>query len=203
MPQSGAWKTGFVPGAEHEGGEEGALHRVEVPAVDREVTEYSELLHVGAGTVPSTNRSGTYTKPIPLTAAGYTDAGERGRMNTTQNTQRIIATLVIAAAGALVLGSCARSPIPAPLEPVSNAQIAEFRSGYLELAERRAEMFHGLAQARSLNDLRHEVTRAQNRVAALGLSIERADVDPSGAVDTPRTLRLPLVQLERLHESGN
>lgn len=123
-------------------------------------------------------------------------------MNTRQNTQRVIVAVVIAGTGALVLGSCARGPALAPVEPVSNARIAEFRSGCLELAVGRAEMYQGLAQVRSLNDLRHEVMRAQNRVEALGLS-ERADVDPSDVVDTPRTLRMPLVQLERFHEPGN
>lgn len=124
-------------------------------------------------------------------------------MNTRQNTQRVIVAVVIAGTGALVFGSCARGPAPAPLEPVSNARIAEFRSGYLELAVRRAEMYKGLARVRSLNDLRHEVMRAQNRVDALGLSTERAAVDPSDVVDTPQTLRMPLVQLERFHEPGN
>ena len=123
-------------------------------------------------------------------------------MNTTQNPRHIIAAVVVAGTSSLLLGACAQGPVPAPLERLSIARIAELRSGQLELAERRAEMYHRLAELRNLNDLRHEVMRAENRVEALELSTERTDVDPS-VVDAPRTLQLPLVQLERLHELGH
>jgi hypothetical protein len=71
-------------------------------------------------------------------------------MNTTQKTQKvIIAAAIIAASAGLALSSCAgqrQLSEPAP-EEVSKEQIAEQRSAYRDLAERRAEMQRLLAQA--------------------------------------------------------
>jgi len=71
-------------------------------------------------------------------------------MNTTQKTQRIIATAIIAVTTGLALSSCAERPISAPVQQLSNAQIAELRAGYLDLAERRAHMYRELAQQRGV-----------------------------------------------------
>jgi hypothetical protein len=62
-------------------------------------------------------------------------------MNTTQNTQRIIATALLAVTAGLALSSCAGQRQPS--EPVSQVQVE-----YRDLAERRAEMYRELAELR-------------------------------------------------------
>jgi hypothetical protein len=81
---------------------------------------------------------------------GHTAARESDGMNTTQNTQRVIATALVAVTAGLALSSCAERPIPAPVQQLSNAQIAELRAGYLDLAERRAHMYRELAEQRGV-----------------------------------------------------
>jgi hypothetical protein len=66
-------------------------------------------------------------------------------MNTTQNTQRIIVTALIAVTAGLALSSCARQVTEPDSDRMSDAQIAEQRAAYVDLAERRAEMSRGLA----------------------------------------------------------
>ena len=70
-------------------------------------------------------------------------------MNTTQNTQRIIATALIAVTAGLALSSCAgqRQVTEPDSDRMSAAQVAEQRAAYVDLAERRAEMSRGLASA--------------------------------------------------------
>ena len=71
-------------------------------------------------------------------------------MNTTQNTQRIIATAIIAVTAGLALASCAQQSIPdKPVQQLTNAQVAELRSGLDELAESRAQMSRDLAEQRA------------------------------------------------------
>ncbi len=72
-------------------------------------------------------------------------------MNTTQNTQRIIATALIAVTAGLALSSCAgqRQITEPDSDRISDAQIAEQRAAYVDLAERRAEMSGDVAQARA------------------------------------------------------
>jgi hypothetical protein len=72
-------------------------------------------------------------------------------MNTTQNTQRIIATALIAVTAGLALTSCAgqRQVTEPDSERMSAAQVAEQRAAYLDLAERRSEMSNDVAQARA------------------------------------------------------
>ena len=69
-------------------------------------------------------------------------------MNTTQKTQRIIATALIAVTAGLALSSCAgqRQITEPDSDRMSDAQIAEQRAAYVDLAERRAEMSRGLAR---------------------------------------------------------
>jgi hypothetical protein len=72
-------------------------------------------------------------------------------MNTTQNTQRIIATALVAVTAGLALTSCAgqRQVTEPDSERMSAAQVAEQRAAYLDLAERRSEMSNDVAQARA------------------------------------------------------
>jgi hypothetical protein len=70
-------------------------------------------------------------------------------------TARIIGTSAIAAAliavsAGLVLSSCASRQLPEPaVEQLTDSQIAEQRAAYLDLAERRAEMYRELAERRA------------------------------------------------------
>ncbi|GAA1061062.1 hypothetical protein [Agromyces bracchium] len=61
-------------------------------------------------------------------------------MNTTQNIQRIIATGVLAASAGLACSACAGQSTAAVAERISDAQTAEQRGGYRDLAERRSEL---------------------------------------------------------------
>ncbi|GAA1765496.1 hypothetical protein [Agromyces humatus] len=70
-------------------------------------------------------------------------------MNTTQNTQRIIATAIIAVTAGLALASCATQVVPEPVRQLTNAQVAELRSGLADLAESRAQMSRDLATQRA------------------------------------------------------
>jgi hypothetical protein len=71
-------------------------------------------------------------------------------MNTTQNTQRIIVTVVIAITAGLALASCAQQSIPDPsVEQLTGAQVTELRSGLGDLAESRAQMSRDLAGQRA------------------------------------------------------
>ena len=71
-------------------------------------------------------------------------------MNTTQNTQRIIATTVLAITAGLALASCAQQSGPGePVRQLTSAQIAELRSGLHDLAESRAELSRELAEQRA------------------------------------------------------
>ena len=70
-------------------------------------------------------------------------------MNTTQNIQRIIATGLLAASVGLVCSSCAgqRQITEPDSELTTDAQIAEQRAEYRDLAERRSEEARGSARA--------------------------------------------------------
>jgi len=71
-------------------------------------------------------------------------------MNTTQNTQRIIATAIITITAGLALASCAQGSVPEePVRRLTSAQVAELRSGLDELAESRAQMSRDLAEQRA------------------------------------------------------
>ena len=71
-------------------------------------------------------------------------------MNTTQNTQRIIATAIITITAGLALASCAQQSIPEePVRQLTSAQVAELRSGLGDLAESRAQMSRDLAEQRA------------------------------------------------------
>ena len=71
-------------------------------------------------------------------------------MNTTQNTQRIIATAIIAVTAGLALASCARQDRPRrTVQQLTSAQVAELRSGLDDLAESRAQMSRDLAEQRA------------------------------------------------------
>ena len=72
-------------------------------------------------------------------------------MNTTQNTQRIIATALIAVTAGLVLSSCAgqRQITEPDSELTTDAQVAEQRAEYRDLAERRSEASRDRASART------------------------------------------------------
>ena len=70
-------------------------------------------------------------------------------MNTTQNTQRIIATAIIAVTAGLALASCATQAVPEPVQQLTNAQVAELGSGLADLAESRAQMSRELAKQRA------------------------------------------------------
>ena len=72
-------------------------------------------------------------------------------MSTTQNIQRIIAAALLAASAGLALSSCAgqRQITEPDSDRMSDAQIAEQRAAYLDLAERRADMSNDGAQSRT------------------------------------------------------
>jgi hypothetical protein len=78
-----------------------------------------------------------------------------GKAGSIMYTARIIGTSAIAAAliavsAGLVLSSCASRQLPEPaVEQLTDSQIAEQRAGYLDLTERRAEMYRELAETRS------------------------------------------------------
>lgn len=92
----------------------------------------------------------THTRSIPIDPRDHTWPDDCVDMNTTQNIQRIIAAALIAASAGLVLSSCASRQLPEPaFERLTDSQIAEKRAGYLDLAERRAEMYRELAELRS------------------------------------------------------
>ena len=89
-------------------------------------------------------------------------------MNTTQNTHRTIATALVVVSAALALSACAGQQVPDPVsEPLSAVQAAQLRAGHLELAERRAEMYRDLAEARA-----GEI--AEQRAGQLDLAESRA-----------------------------
>lgn len=70
-------------------------------------------------------------------------------MNTTQNIQRIIAAGLLAASAGLAFCSCAGQITDAVADPNSAAQIAEQRSAYRDLAERRSELSRERGPARA------------------------------------------------------
>ena len=71
-------------------------------------------------------------------------------MNTTQNTQRIIAIAVITVTAGLALASCAQQSVPdEPVQQLTSARVAELRSGLDDLAESRAQLSRDLAEQRA------------------------------------------------------
>jgi len=89
-------------------------------------------------------------------------------MNTTQNTQRIIATAVITITAGLALASCAQQSVPDErVQQLTSAQVAELRSGLDDLAESRAQMSRGLAEQRA-------AARAEQAQGMLDLAESRA-----------------------------
>lgn len=91
-------------------------------------------------------------------------------MNTTQNTQRIIAAAVIAITAGLALASCAQPSVPVePVQQLTSAQIAELRSGLHELAESRAQLSRDLAEQRA-------AARAEQSSGMLDLAESRAQL---------------------------
>jgi hypothetical protein len=78
-------------------------------------------------------------------------------MNTTQNTQRIIATAIIAVTAGLALASCAPQAVPEPVQQLTNAQVAELRAGLTDLAESRGQMYRDLARERAAANVEHAV----------------------------------------------
>lgn len=71
-------------------------------------------------------------------------------MNTTQNTQRIIAAAIITITTGLALASCAQGSVPnEPVRQLTSAEVAELRSGLDDLAESRAQMSRELAEQRA------------------------------------------------------
>ena len=92
-------------------------------------------------------------------------------MNTTQNTQRIIATAIIAITAGLALASCApqdRFPTN-PSRQLTSAQVAELRSGLDDLAESRARMSRDLAEQRA-------TAHAEQAQGMLDLAESRAEL---------------------------
>ena len=91
-------------------------------------------------------------------------------MNTTQNTQRIIATAIITITAGLALASCAQQSVPDPsVEQLTSAQVAELRSGLDDLAESRARMSRDLAEQRA-------TARAEQAQGMLDLAESRAEL---------------------------
>lgn len=89
-------------------------------------------------------------------------------MNTTQNTQRIIATAIITVTAGLALASCARESLhDEPVRQFTSAQVAEMRSGLDDLAESRAQMSRALAEQRA-------ALRAEQAQGMLALAESRA-----------------------------
>ena len=112
-------------------------------------------------------------------------------MDTTQNTQRIIATALIAVTAALALSSCAGQR--QITEPDSDVQVAEQRTEYRDLAERRAEGPQDLASARAGLYLDQSERRADVGGPVAGdayrdQSERRADVGGPVAGDSYRDL---------------
>ena len=89
----------------------------------------------------STKARRAHTRSIPTRHPGHTVPRERRAMNTTQNIQRIIAAGLLAASAGLALSSCAgqRHITEPDSELTTDAQIAEQRAEYRDLAERRSE----------------------------------------------------------------
>ena len=91
-------------------------------------------------------------------------------MNTTQDTQRIIATVIIAIMAGVTLASCAPQSVPdEPGGQLMSAQIAELRSGLDELAESRARTSRNLAEQRA-------ATRAEHAQGMLDLVESRTEL---------------------------
>ena len=91
-------------------------------------------------------------------------------MNTTQNTQRIIATAVIAITAGLALASCAQQSVPGEtVQQLTSAQVAELRSGLRDLAESRAQLSRDLAEQRA-------AARAEQSSGMLDLAESRAEL---------------------------
>ena len=89
-------------------------------------------------------------------------------MNTTQNTQRVIATAVITITAGLALASCAQQSVPdEPVQQLTSAQVTELRSGLDDLAESRAQMSRDLAEQRA-------IAHAQQAPGMLDLAESRA-----------------------------
>jgi hypothetical protein len=71
-------------------------------------------------------------------------------MNTTRNTQCIIATAIITITAGLALASCAQPSVSdEPVRQLTSAQVDELRSGLDYLAESRARMSRDLAEQRA------------------------------------------------------
>jgi hypothetical protein len=91
-------------------------------------------------------------------------------MNTTQNTQRIIATAIIAITAGVALASCAQQSVPVePVQQLTSAQVVELRSGLHELAENRARTSRDLAEQRA-------ATRAEHAQGMLDLAESRTEL---------------------------
>jgi Skp family chaperone for outer membrane proteins len=90
-------------------------------------------------------------------------------MNTTQNTQRIIAIAIIAVTAGLALASCAPQAVPEPVQQLTNAQVAELRAGLTDLAESRAELSRDLAEQRA-------TAHAERAQGMLDLAESRAEL---------------------------
>ena len=91
-------------------------------------------------------------------------------MNTTQNTQRIIAVAVITVTAGLALASCAQQSVPdEPVQQLTSAQVTELRSGLDDLAESRAQMSRDLAEQRA-------IAHAQQAPGMLDLAESRAEL---------------------------
>ena len=112
-------------------------------------------------------------------------------MNTTQNTRRLIAAALLAASAGLALSSCAGQR--QITEPDSDVQVAEQRTEYRDLAERRAEGPQDLASARAGLYLDQSERRADVGGPVAGdayrdQSERRADVGGPVAGDSYRDL---------------
>ena len=91
-------------------------------------------------------------------------------MNTTQNTQRIIVTVIVTVTAGLALTSCAQQSSPGePVHRLTSAQVVELRSGLEALAESRAELSRDLAQQRA-------AARAEQAPGMLDLAESRAEL---------------------------
>jgi len=91
-------------------------------------------------------------------------------MNTTQNTHRITSTAIITIAAGLALASCAQQSVPdEPVQQLTNAEVAELRSGLDELAESRARMSRDLAEQRA-------AAQAEQAQGMLDLAESRAEL---------------------------
>jgi len=89
-------------------------------------------------------------------------------MNTTRNTQCIIATAIITITAGLALASCARPSVSdEPVRQLTSAQVDELRSGLDHLAESRAKMSRDLAEQRA-------TAHAEQAQGMLDLALSRA-----------------------------